>query len=376
MIVKSFYGNTVAGALKQVRSELGGDAIILKTRRLSATELATAPGRIEVTACVDKASSHKAALSGGTTDPLVKQPPVATTAFPSREIVRKLDFLIDVFQAPRRSRRYPGVVGRIFTQLVNGDIPEALACDIAERLLERFEPEDEFAAVAGIAREMLLDQLPAPAKTSLESNQRVVLVGPPGSGKTSLMGRLAGYLVGHQRQAVCMTSCDRVKVSAPEELQAYAELLDVDHFELSGATDKAALERMGRNKVMIIDTPGINANDKHEIEVYREKLQRMKPHRVIGVVSCLMRTVDLYEILTAYQALNLTDLAITMADQTARRGGIIALPIQTGVPVSIIGTGRKAGQLDLSPDFRGIAGSLLGLDDMVIEESAEVSHEA
>ncbi len=57
MIVKSFIADTVAGALKQARNELGGDAVILKTRKLDGVHPSAGGGRVEVTACVDKAAA-------------------------------------------------------------------------------------------------------------------------------------------------------------------------------------------------------------------------------------------------------------------------------------------------------------------------------
>ena len=47
MIVKSFTANTVAGALKKVRSELGGDAVILKTKRLQPDQQLVAGAKVE-----------------------------------------------------------------------------------------------------------------------------------------------------------------------------------------------------------------------------------------------------------------------------------------------------------------------------------------
>ena len=47
MIVKSFTANTVAGALKKVRGELGGDAVILKTKRLQPDQQLVAGAKVE-----------------------------------------------------------------------------------------------------------------------------------------------------------------------------------------------------------------------------------------------------------------------------------------------------------------------------------------
>ncbi len=78
MIVKSFISDTVAGALKRARTELGGDAVILKTRRLEGVSPASAGGKVEVTACVDRPTATK-------TLPVALREPVAETPAKPKE---------------------------------------------------------------------------------------------------------------------------------------------------------------------------------------------------------------------------------------------------------------------------------------------------
>jgi flagellar biosynthesis protein FlhF len=193
--------------------------------------------------------------------------------------------------------------------------------------------------------------------------QKIVLVGPPGAGKTSLMGRLAGYLISTRKIPVCLTSLDQVKVSAPEELQTYAEILDVDHFQMPHEVDGSLIDKQGRDKVTLIDMPAMNPRHRTPIKIYTEKLARIKPHRVIGVFPALYRAADLFDIIRAFKPMKLTDLAFTMTDQTGRLGGMIAMSIQTGLPITIVGTGQRAGDISLTPDLREIIRTFLGLEE-------------
>ena len=60
MIIKSFTAETMTAALKTVRQELGGDAVVLKSRQLSN---GTDANRVEVTACLDKPTAAQASLA-------------------------------------------------------------------------------------------------------------------------------------------------------------------------------------------------------------------------------------------------------------------------------------------------------------------------
>lgn len=367
MIIKSFIADSVAGALKMVRSELGGDAVILKTRKIDPIRQRTAGGRVEVTACVDQ--SLPVAGSGKTEEKPGPFTAAPVSAIPSEAIAQKLDFLIDVFQSPVRKDIFSGVIGRLFMALLRADVPENMAYDLADKLSGRFDKDEDYLAVVQAAAAILIDQLPQMHTSDLfKASQRVVLVGPPGAGKTSLMGRLAGYLVSGKNIPVCLTSLDQVKVSALEELQTYAEKLDVAHFEMPHEVDNALLDRQGQDKVTLIDMPAMNPRHRKPIRIYTEKLAHIKPHRVIGVFPALYRAADLFDIIRAFRPLKLTDLAFTMTDQTSRLGGMIAMSIQSGLPITILGIGQRAGDIDLAPDHQKIIRTFLGLEEETTDE--------
>jgi len=367
MIVKSFIADSVAGALKQVRSDLGGDAVILKTRKIDPARQKLAGGRIEVTACIDQSQPPAAPVA--VAEKTVSRTRSGMHSIPSEAIAQKLDFLIDVFQSPVRRDMFQGVIGRLFMALLRVDIPENMAYEVADKISGHFDEDDEYQPVLLSAAQMLIDQLPRRRGAELfKPGQKVVLVGPPGAGKTSLMGRLAGYLISSRKLPVCLTSLDQVKVSAPEELQTYAEILNVDHYEMPHEVDRKMLDRRGQDKVTLIDMPAINPRHREPIAVYTEKLARIKPHRVIGVFPALYRASDLFDIVRAFRPLKMTDLAFTMTDQTERLGGMIAISIQTGLPISILGTGQKAGDVNLKPDHGKIIRTFLGLEEVTDHE--------
>ena len=363
MIVKSFVADSVAGALKLVRSELGGDAVILKTRKVDPTRQRAGGGRVEVTACIDQSQSAVAAAPPPVEE-TVPTPSMTRASIPSEAIAQKLDFLIDVFQSPVRKDTFSGVIGRLFMALLRADVPESMAYDLADKLGSRFDQNDDYHAVILSAADMLINQLPNRREADLfKPGQRIVLVGPPGAGKTSLMGRLAGYLIANKGVPVCLTSLDQVKISAQEELQTYADILDVAHFEMPREVDHSLLDREGRDKVTLIDMPAMNPRHREPIKIYTEKLARIKPHRVVGVFPALYRAADLFDIIRAFRPLKLTDLAFTMTDQTVRLGGMIAMSIQTGLPITILGTGQKSCDVELAPDHRKIIRDFLGLEE-------------
>lgn len=400
MIVKSFTADTVAGALKKARTELGGDAVILKTRRLDGVHPSAVSGKVEVTACVDRPAppqnpptavlgptvhpapkpveTNRLAAVLASPKPAVPDRPVAaseptpepnTDRFPAEEIVQKLDFLIDVVQTPIRRTAFPGNIGRLFASLLQADFPEAVAYEITNKIADRFQPGDSYRDIARSAADVLCRQFPNPAGVRpFDAGQKVVVLGPAGSGKTSLIGRLAGIFLRTRRLPVVLTSFDQVKVAATDELTAYADILDVDHFAMPRRADRSLIDRQGKDKIVLLDTPALNPRDRDEIAAFGDILEAIAPDRIIGVFSAAVRGSDLLDTLRAYRPLGITDLAATMTDQTGRFGGIIALSVHSGLPLTILGTGRGASAVSLNPNCRQLVQQCLGAGEGEIDD--------
>ncbi len=376
MIVKSFAADTVAGALKKARTELGGDAVILKTRRLDTVQSARTGDKVEVTACIDSTAVEVSRSTVKPATPITVQvtetaspdvvpvaPVVLPGTIPVTAIAEKLDFLLDIMQVPVRHSTFPNAFGQLFATLLNSDFPEYIAYDLTEQVMGGLEHDAKYQAVAEVTYDLIRSRLPQKStQDDWAINQRVVIIGPAGSGKSSLMGRLAGYLIGEKSLPVNLTSLDQIKVSAPEELQTYADVLDIDYFEMPHSFDKALWERCANERLTIVDTPALSGTDPAGIERFAQKVRQIDPHRVICVFSSLMRSADIFETIKAFRPLNITDLAFTMTDLTKRHGAMFAIPFLSGLPVTMLGAGSAAADIRLDPNTDQYLKNLLGMD--------------
>jgi flagellar biosynthesis protein FlhF len=355
MIIKSFTGESAAAALKKVRSEMGGDAVILKTRRLADS----ADGNvIEVTACLDKASVGQSSrvLAEGTTNTsestvLPKTPSEDTSSVSAQaqlvnEVNARLDRmekrLADVAGASQKAMtaQMAAMLKELAAKSVSGrpdsDLDEALwrlerslmDADVPETfttlLLTSVQQEDlNGSTPAENARRLLVDLLADMMVPSMElqAGDSVMVVGPSGAGKTSLIGKLAAHLITVGKKKVRLLSLDSTKVGAHDEVASWAEALGIP--TETPLLDEQVSITPDETVITLIDTPGLPA-DEDQLRSYIQLLESIEASHRLAVFPALMRTSDMESMATRLRVLNPTHVALTMLDMTSRHGSIIA----------------------------------------------------
>ncbi len=293
MIIKSFTADTVSGALKLIREEMGGGAVILKTRPCNPAETALTGNRVEVTACVDeKALSPKSAARETKPAPTAMrlftkepEPEPAAIKIPRKrsettskqaelsntknvhdfaaKLEKKLDFILDSQYSPESSADFGTRITPIYLNLLDDDIPMEVASHLTKAVEQKVGPENDIEAVA---YDVLVKELSSAIsqEISIKQGMKVVFAGPSGAGKTSALAKLAAQLTTEEKMKVTLASLDNMKVAAYEEIGSYAEMLDLP-LDLSGNFKK----KSNKDSVLIIDTPSLPCDDSRGAELVK-----------------------------------------------------------------------------------------------------------
>lgn len=199
----------------------------------------------------------------------------------------------------------------------------------------------------------------------------IMVVGVNGVGKTTTIGKLA-YQYKMAGKKVMLGAADTFRAAAVEQLDEWGRRADVPVVKQKLGADAAAvaydtLSSAVANDidVVIIDTAGRLHNKKglmDELTKIKRVMERVvpgAPHEVLLVLDGSTGQNAFEQARQFSAATQVTDLAITKLDGTAKGGVVIGISDQMGIPVKYIGLGE--GITDLQTfDKRDFVESLFG----------------
>lgn len=180
----------------------------------------------------------------------------------------------------------------------------------------------------------------------------LMVVGVNGAGKTTTIGKLA-YQLKKKGLKVVLGAADTFRAAAIDQLQVWADRVDVPIVRQDMGSDPASVafdtlkSGVSQNAdVIIIDTAGrlhnkINLmNELTKVKKVMQKVIPEAPHDVLLVLdgSTGQNAFEQAKQFTA--ATDVTSLAITKLDGTAKGGVVIGISDQFKIPVKYIGVGE------------------------------------
>ena len=249
------------------------------------------------------------------------------------------------------------------TQLIMADIGIEATNDIIERLtkkVRRKELDDAEALISALKGE--LKEILEPADQPLVINEQkspfvILVVGVNGVGKTTTIGKVAHKLQAEGKK-VMLAAGDTFRAAAVEQLQVWGERNDIPVVAQHTGADSAsvlydafeAAKARGMD-VLIADTAGRLHNKDNLMEELRKvkrvlgKLDDSAPHEVLLVLDAGTGQNALNQAKVFHESVNLTGMALTKLDGTAKGGVVFALSKQMQLPIRFLGVGEQIDDL-------------------------------
>jgi flagellar biosynthesis protein FlhF len=366
MIVKSYTAPTVAAALKKIREEMGGNAVVLNTRICSDEDSGLIEDRVEVTACIDETVADLRKLKKNKTKD--KTPPKdtnsdhhdnlsdsqdveSTNVSALSRIEKTLNHILNTHRTSEVLQKIDERLEFVFLNLMDADIPVEIAHRICQDITDNIDSETN---IEQLAFDKLKDELETVISDGIriQPGTKIAFVGPSGAGKSSVMAKFAAQLMMQSGYKTKLVSLENMKATIEDNID-----MDDDTFDLSAISSAVSQDNPEDDTILLIDTPSISlGGNKSDLP---EKLNSIRPNILFFIFSACARSLDLIDSVNLYESFAPSYLIATHLDETDRWGGIFAMSEYLNTPVAFItDASGVSGQL-MTPDPAIIAGRLL-----------------
>jgi fused signal recognition particle receptor len=239
--------------------------------------------------------------------------------------------------------------------LITSDIGVATATELIEALSKKSDKIVNAESLKGFFKEEILNIIGsiAPAeKKPMHKPHVVMVVGVNGVGKTTTIGKLAAKQTSKGKK-VLIAAADTFRAAAVEQLSIWAERAKADIVKHQDKADPAAVvydsieAAVSRDvDVVYIDTAG-RLHTKINLMEEIKKIKRTAgkklsdaPHEILLVLDATTGQNALSQAQLFNDALDITGLALTKLDGTAKGGIVISICRTLNIPLQYIGVGE------------------------------------
>jgi len=259
------------------------------------------------------------------------------------------------------------VLDNLEEALISADVGVDTTLEIIEKIEQRAK-EDKYVGTAEL-NSLLQKEIAAVLVDAAEDTARdftvpagkkpyiMLVVGVNGVGKTTTIGKLAARFKAAGNQVV-LGAADTFRAAAVDQLTIWSERVGVPIVKQAMGSDPSAVaydtvaSAIAKNAdVVIIDTAGRLHNKAHlmdELNKIKRVIQKQVPDGPHEVLLVLDGSTGQNAVEQARQFTATTDvsaLAITKLDGTAKGGVVLAISHQFKIPVKYIGVGEKVDDL-------------------------------
>jgi fused signal recognition particle receptor len=239
--------------------------------------------------------------------------------------------------------------------LVSGDVGVETTLKIIDRIQQRVK-RDKYVSTSelnGMLREEIVALMKDPPPIDLDKKPYVIMVvGVNGVGKTTTIGKLA-HAFKKEGRSVMLGAADTFRAAAVDQLRIWSERVGVPLVQQGMNADPAAVAydtvESAKSKgtdIVIIDTAGRLHNKvglMNELTKVRNVMRKVipdAPHEVLLVLDASTGQNAIEQAKQFTLATDVTALALTKIDGTAKGGVAIGISDQFQIPIKYLGIGE------------------------------------
>ncbi|MBI5491388.1 MAG: flagellar biosynthesis protein FlhF [Deltaproteobacteria bacterium] len=366
MHIKSFKGPTVRDAIKAVKAELGGNALIINTKRLSTglyeviaaidydltrpVDLTIPFGRSGGPASGDMGPDGRRGAEAHETPGTLSSGAGNRTACAESEIpaidaeLKELRELKDFCQniAAQSATEHSRTYRKMEEELISNGVDKRLARKILVSAFNgagKGKPDDE-GAIKSCMRERILERIDV--EDPLEGKSPIAFVGPAGVGKTTTIAKLAAVQALKKKRRVALLSMDTHRIAATEQLKVYGRIIGVPVEVARTPEELASLIAMHNDKDnILIDTAGRSQRSSAHMKELSALAALTPGLRFNLVLSAQTRDEALYDSIKGFSAVPYSSLTFTKLDEGPSYGQMLNTAMLAKRPVAYLSSGQR-----------------------------------
>jgi flagellar biosynthesis protein FlhF len=335
LYVKSFFAASVPAAMEQARRQLGADALLLNSRQ--APPEARHLGEYEVVF---------GTLPEGPA-PAPPPPPRLSRADELHHRIHEIREMIGRIRPsfPLLSGDESGIAGALIDAGVDIELAQSIERAVRRRVtkpavLDIARPQ---AAATPELQLATVDELDSRFAVQPEIGRFTALVGPPGSGKTTTLVKLAVTQCLKLGRPVRLISADNLRIGGADQLRAYASILGVPFQAVEGTGALAqAVDSAPANTWLLIDTPGLSAALLEDLggslASFLSRRQDIDTHLVLTAST---DRADRAKVAGRFAAFRAGKLIFTRLDETTTTAAVFCEAARTRKPLSFLCHGQS-----------------------------------
>lgn len=357
MKVRKFLAGTSREALRQVREELGPDAVILSNRKMAdgveIMALASAdmsclmvdPGaEAEMRKLGAKSPPSAAGAASMQQEAPAPKAPMAEAS--AQSIISEIQTMRSMLQDQLATvawgnlpQQDPGKM-KVLRALLGAGFSPLLARRLMDKLPAGRDHEQSLkqamAALAGNLRTAAGDEM-------IGNGGVFALVGPTGVGKTTTTAKLAARcVVRHGADKVALLTTDSYRIGGHEQLRIYGKLLGIPVRAIKDIDDlQLTLSELRNKHMVLIDTVGMSQRDQMVAEQVAMLCNCGADVKRLLLFSATSSGDTLDEVVQAYQGKGIHGCIITKVDEAASLGVALDTVIRHKLLLYYVANGQK-----------------------------------
>ncbi|MDN4607446.1 flagellar biosynthesis protein FlhF [Sporosarcina highlanderae] len=344
MKMKKYTADTMVEAMKQVRKDLGDEAVILSSSVVKSKGFLGLFRRksVEVVAGLDRSVSKPAE-----TIFLPKFSPVEKQV--DLEMQKEMNEMKKLLQEMKQVASFgslPEELQPLLSYLEQQDLSKEFILQIGNEIFAKMKLEKKDFSKGEqlqIVRDFLTKEFADLPFGGISFNKKYVnLLGPTGVGKTTTIAKIAARAVLENRKKIGFITTDTYRIAAIEQLRTYANLLQAPVEVVYNSNDfKAAIDKMKDLDLIFIDTAGRNYMEKKFLDDLNRVIDFSLNMESFLVLSVTSKEADMKKIVEMFSSFPIEKFIFTKVDETSSIGQMFNLMKQYRIGTAYFTDGQE-----------------------------------